>query len=70
MFRFSNTSGLTFVSYIFSFEDRFFVRSTHRVSFHRQYKEDESQSEEEKDYRSLDASPTYKGLLMVWGLHG
>ncbi|XP_072583050.1 centrosomal protein of 70 kDa isoform X3 [Vulpes vulpes] len=30
----------------------------------RQYKEDESQSEEEKDYRSLDASPTYKGLLM------
>ncbi|XP_040492699.1 centrosomal protein of 70 kDa isoform X2 [Ursus maritimus] len=30
----------------------------------RQYKENESQSEEEKDYRSLDASPTYKGLLM------
>ncbi|XP_059955608.1 centrosomal protein of 70 kDa isoform X3 [Mesoplodon densirostris] len=28
----------------------------------RQYKEDESQSEE--DYRSLSASPTYKGLLM------
>lgn len=35
----------------------------------RRYKEDESQSEEEKDYRSLDASATYKGLLMVWGLH-
>ncbi|XP_054556762.1 centrosomal protein of 70 kDa isoform X2 [Talpa occidentalis] len=30
----------------------------------RQYKEDESQSEEEKDYRILNASPTYKGLLM------
>ncbi|XP_058408107.1 centrosomal protein of 70 kDa isoform X3 [Diceros bicornis minor] len=30
----------------------------------RQYKEDESQSEEEKDYRSLDAPPTCKGLLM------
>lgn len=30
----------------------------------RHYKEDESQSEEEKDYRSFDASPTYKGLLM------
>ncbi|XP_006907261.1 centrosomal protein of 70 kDa isoform X3 [Pteropus alecto] len=30
----------------------------------RQYNEDESQSEEERDYRSLDASPTYKGLLM------
>ncbi|XP_014707479.2 centrosomal protein of 70 kDa [Equus asinus] len=30
----------------------------------RRYKEDESQSEEEKDYRSLDASATYKGLLM------
>ncbi|XP_039693218.1 centrosomal protein of 70 kDa isoform X3 [Pteropus medius] len=30
----------------------------------RQYNEDESQSEEERDYRSLDTSPTYKGLLM------
>nr|KAF6473581.1 centrosomal protein 70 [Rousettus aegyptiacus] len=30
----------------------------------RQYNEDESQSEEERDYRSFDASPTYKGLLM------
>ncbi|XP_037700020.1 centrosomal protein of 70 kDa isoform X3 [Choloepus didactylus] len=30
----------------------------------RQYKEDESQSEEENDYRSLDASPSYKGLLI------
>lgn len=36
--------------------------------FHRQYKEDESQSEED-DYSSLDASPTYKGLLLVQGLH-
>lgn len=30
----------------------------------RQYKEDESQSEEEKDYTNLDASPVYKGLLV------
>lgn len=30
----------------------------------RQYNEDESQSEEERDYRSFDVSPTYKGLLM------
>ncbi|XP_037666446.1 LOW QUALITY PROTEIN: centrosomal protein of 70 kDa-like [Choloepus didactylus] len=30
----------------------------------RQYKEDESQSEEENNYRSLDASPSYKGLLI------
>ncbi|KAF5921904.1 hypothetical protein HPG69_013078, partial [Diceros bicornis minor] len=43
---------------------RFFIRSTLHISFHRQYKEDESQSEEEKDYRSLDAPPTCKGLLM------
>ncbi|XP_064234807.1 centrosomal protein of 70 kDa isoform X2 [Aotus nancymaae] len=34
------------------------------IHMQRQYKEDESQSEEEKDYRNLDASPTYKGLLM------
>ncbi|CAH6777849.1 Cep70 [Phodopus roborovskii] len=30
----------------------------------RKGKEDDSQSEEEKDYRNLDASPSYKGLLM------
>ncbi|XP_041533143.1 centrosomal protein of 70 kDa [Microtus oregoni] len=30
----------------------------------RQCKEDDSQAEEEKGYRSLDASPSYKGLLM------
>ncbi|XP_038179947.1 centrosomal protein of 70 kDa isoform X2 [Arvicola amphibius] len=30
----------------------------------RQCKEDDSQAEEEKDYRSLDASASYKGLLM------
>ncbi|XP_012604580.1 centrosomal protein of 70 kDa isoform X2 [Microcebus murinus] len=35
-----------------------------KIHTQRQYKEDESQSEEEKDYRNLDASPTYKGLLM------
>lgn len=35
-----------------------------KIHTQRQYKEDESQSEEENDYRSLDASPTYKGLLM------
>ncbi|XP_025874322.1 centrosomal protein of 70 kDa isoform X2 [Vulpes vulpes] len=39
-------------------------RVPHTVLDRQQYKEDESQSEEEKDYRSLDASPTYKGLLM------
>ncbi|XP_008982010.1 centrosomal protein of 70 kDa isoform X2 [Callithrix jacchus] len=39
-------------------------RVPHTVLDRRQYKEDESQSEEEKDYRNLDASPTYKGLLM------
>ncbi|XP_044108207.1 centrosomal protein of 70 kDa isoform X5 [Neovison vison] len=38
------------------------IRKLHKQ---RQYKENESLSEEEKDYRSLDASPTYKGLLMV-----
>ncbi|XP_069329282.1 centrosomal protein of 70 kDa isoform X3 [Eulemur rufifrons] len=35
-----------------------------KIHTQRQYKEDDSQSEEEKDYRNLDASPTYKGLLM------
>ncbi|XP_058151028.1 centrosomal protein of 70 kDa isoform X3 [Dasypus novemcinctus] len=30
----------------------------------RQFKEEESKSEEETDYRSLDASPSYKGLLI------
>ncbi|XP_068402086.1 centrosomal protein of 70 kDa isoform X2 [Eschrichtius robustus] len=35
------------------------IRKFHKQ---RQYREDESQSEE--DYRSLSASPTYKGLLM------
>lgn len=30
----------------------------------RQGKEDDSQSEEEKDYRDMHASPSYKGLLM------
>uniref|UniRef100_A0A673TG98 Centrosomal protein of 70 kDa n=1 Tax=Suricata suricatta TaxID=37032 RepID=A0A673TG98_SURSU len=37
------------------------IRKLHKQ---RLYKEDESPSEEEKDYRSLDASLTYKGLLM------
>lgn len=37
------------------------IRKLHKQ---RHYKEDESQSEEEKDYRSFGASPTYKGLLM------
>ncbi|XP_073755524.1 centrosomal protein of 70 kDa isoform X3 [Callorhinus ursinus] len=37
------------------------IRKLHKQ---RQYKENESTSEEEKDYRSLDASPTYKGLLV------
>lgn len=36
------------------------IRKLHKQ---RQYKEDESQSEDD-DYISLDASPTYKGLLM------
>ncbi|XP_033068414.1 centrosomal protein of 70 kDa isoform X2 [Trachypithecus francoisi] len=35
-----------------------------KIHTQRQYKEDESQSEEENHYRNLDASPTYKGLLM------
>ncbi|XP_032121080.1 centrosomal protein of 70 kDa isoform X2 [Sapajus apella] len=39
-------------------------RVPHTVLDRQQYEEDESQSEEEKDYRNLDASPTYKGLLM------
>nr|XP_054406183.1 centrosomal protein of 70 kDa isoform X3 [Pongo abelii] len=39
-------------------------RVPHTVLDRQQYKEDESQSEEENDYRNLDASPTYKGLLM------
>ncbi|XP_043330215.1 centrosomal protein of 70 kDa isoform X2 [Cervus elaphus] len=38
-------------------------RVPHTVLDKQQYKEDESQSEEE-DYRSLSASPTYNGLLM------
>ncbi|XP_075402965.1 centrosomal protein of 70 kDa [Tenrec ecaudatus] len=37
------------------------IRKIHQQ---RPCKEDESQSEEEKDYSSLDASPSYKGLLM------
>ncbi|XP_039074135.1 centrosomal protein of 70 kDa isoform X2 [Hyaena hyaena] len=37
------------------------IRKLHKQ---RQCKEDESLSDEEKDYRSLDASLTYKGLLM------
>ncbi|XP_024421925.2 centrosomal protein of 70 kDa isoform X3 [Desmodus rotundus] len=36
------------------------IRKLHKQ---RQYREDESQSEDD-DYRSLEASPTYKGLLM------
>lgn len=35
-----------------------------KINKQRQYKEDESQSEDEKDYRNMDASPNYKGLLM------
>ncbi|XP_069928867.1 centrosomal protein of 70 kDa isoform X2 [Oryctolagus cuniculus] len=35
-----------------------------KIYTQRQYKVDESRSEEEKEYRSLNASPTYKGLLM------
>ncbi|XP_021562353.1 centrosomal protein of 70 kDa isoform X3 [Carlito syrichta] len=35
-----------------------------KIHAQRQYKEDGSQSEEEKDYRNVDASPNYKGLLM------
>ncbi|XP_049566054.1 centrosomal protein of 70 kDa isoform X2 [Orcinus orca] len=37
-------------------------RVPHTILDRQQYEEDESQSEE--DYRSLSASPTYKGLLM------
>ncbi|XP_060241432.1 centrosomal protein of 70 kDa isoform X1 [Meriones unguiculatus] len=37
------------------------LRKLHRE---RQYKEDDSQSEDEKDYGNLDGSPSYKGLLM------
>ncbi|XP_064133320.1 centrosomal protein of 70 kDa isoform X2 [Loxodonta africana] len=37
------------------------IRKIHQQ---RLWKEDESQSEEEKDHTSLDASPSYKGLLM------
>ncbi|XP_061049626.1 centrosomal protein of 70 kDa isoform X2 [Eubalaena glacialis] len=37
-------------------------RVPHTILDRQQYREDESQSEE--DYRSLSASPTYKGLLM------
>lgn len=50
----------------FSLKIDFFIKSILHIFFHRQYREDESQSEED-DYRSLDASLTYKGLLMVWG---
>ncbi|CAO2633875.1 Centrosomal protein of 70 kDa [Lemmus lemmus] len=39
-------------------------RVPHTVLDKQQCKEDNSQSKEEKDYRSLDASPSYKGLLM------
>lgn len=35
-----------------------------KIHTQRQYKKDESQSEEEKDYRNLNASRPYKGLLM------
>ncbi|XP_049726164.1 centrosomal protein of 70 kDa isoform X3 [Elephas maximus indicus] len=45
-------------------QQRFFIRSAPHISFYRLWKEDESQSEEEKDHTSLDASPSYKGLLM------
>ncbi|XP_023368806.1 centrosomal protein of 70 kDa isoform X2 [Otolemur garnettii] len=38
-------------------------RVPHSILDRQQYKDDESQSEEEKDYRNLDASPTYKSLL-------
>ncbi|XP_053454880.1 centrosomal protein of 70 kDa [Nycticebus coucang] len=34
-----------------------------KIHIRRQYKDDDSQSEEEKDYRNLDPSPTYKSLL-------
>ncbi|XP_060052416.1 centrosomal protein of 70 kDa isoform X2 [Erinaceus europaeus] len=40
-------------------------RVPHTILDRQQYKEEEeSYSEEEKDYRSLSASPTYKGLLL------
>ncbi|MBZ3886412.1 Centrosomal protein of 70 kDa [Sciurus carolinensis] len=39
-------------------------RVPHTVLDRQQYKEDESQSEEEKDYRNMGASPTYKCLLV------
>uniref|UniRef100_G3UGG8 Centrosomal protein of 70 kDa n=1 Tax=Loxodonta africana TaxID=9785 RepID=G3UGG8_LOXAF len=39
-------------------------RVPHSVLDRQLWKEDESQSEEEKDHTSLDASPSYKGLLM------
>ncbi|VFV41893.1 centrosomal protein of 70 kda [Lynx pardinus] len=39
-------------------------RVPHTILDRQVYKEDESLSEEEKDYRSFDASLTYKGLLM------
>uniref|UniRef100_A0A8D2CP92 Centrosomal protein of 70 kDa n=1 Tax=Sciurus vulgaris TaxID=55149 RepID=A0A8D2CP92_SCIVU len=35
-----------------------------KIYTQRQYKEDDSQSEEEKDYRNMGASPTYKCLLV------
>ncbi|XP_045056003.2 centrosomal protein of 70 kDa isoform X2 [Desmodus rotundus] len=38
-------------------------RVPHTILDRQQYREDESQSEDD-DYRSLEASPTYKGLLM------
>ncbi|XP_073915282.1 centrosomal protein of 70 kDa isoform X4 [Castor canadensis] len=35
-----------------------------KLNAERRYREDGSQSEEEKEYRSMDFSPSYKGLLM------
>lgn len=35
-----------------------------KIYIQRQYKEDESESEEEKDYRNMGASPSYKCLLV------
>uniref|UniRef100_G1TFX0 Centrosomal protein of 70 kDa n=1 Tax=Oryctolagus cuniculus TaxID=9986 RepID=G1TFX0_RABIT len=42
----------------------YFESKIRKIHTQRQYKDDESRSEEEKEYRSLNASPTYKGLLM------
>ncbi|XP_069861598.1 centrosomal protein of 70 kDa isoform X2 [Dipodomys merriami] len=35
-----------------------------KINSQRQYKEEESQSEEDRDFRDTDSSPSYKGLLM------